>query len=183
MSSPRQRSQFRFWQRWQGKLSPAGIPVGWMCLTAIAYAAAGTILSSFPAPYWVWNLAAGGTIAQSLALAGPKSLRRFRWWFANLLALLAIVGTGAMGVALSTALGYVGTDNLDDIVLEATAYQVIRVSLLAIVVAALGAIISAETGDRLLKTFGRLQTMLILAANCILGLMIGALIGLLISME
>lgn len=183
-SSPRRQRKPNLWQSLRRGLGePAGIPVGWMGLTGILYAAAGTIMASFPAPYWIWNLALGGTIAQALALAGPKALQRFRWWSANLLALLAILGTGAIVVALSIALGYSGTDDLDAIVPKETAFEVIRVSLVALMVAALGAIISAETGDRLLKTFNRLQTTLVLAATGILGLGLGALVGLFLVAE
>lgn len=154
-----------------------------MCLTGIFYAAAGTTVAAFAAPYWIWNVALGGTIAQTLALAGPKALSRFRWWSANVLALLAILGTGAIAIAVSIALGYSGTDNIDEIEPTATAFGVIRVSLVAVMIAALGAITSAHTGDRLLRMFNRLQTTLILAATCILGLGFGGLIGLLAVME
>jgi hypothetical protein len=149
-----------------------------MAITGLLYAAAGTIMAVFPAPYWIWNLALGGAIAQSLALAGPNALRRYPWFRAQMLTLLAILGAGAIAVAVAIALGFVGTDNLDNIEIAATTFEVIRVSLLAFVIAALGAIMTAETGDRLLYTFQRLQTMLILAATCILGLGLGGLIGL-----
>ncbi|NER79323.1 MAG: hypothetical protein F6K42_07005, partial [Leptolyngbya sp. SIO1D8] len=175
-SSPQRRrrrqNRSQFWQNFFRKHSvePTGIPVGWLCLTAILYAAAGTIMASFPAPYWIWNLALGGVIVQSLALAGPKALRRFGWWAANGLALLAIVGTGALVIALATALGYAGTDNLDEIIPKETAFEVIRMGFVAVILAASGGIIGAETGDRLLRILNRLQTTLVLAATCILGL-------------
>jgi hypothetical protein len=152
-----------------------------MLLTGLIYAAAGTILAVFPAPYWIWNLALGGVIAQSLALAGPQSLQRLRWFSAQLLVALAMLGALALAIAVAIALGFVGTDNLDQIEVQATAFEVIRVSLLAFVIAALGAIFTAATGDRLLSHFSRLQTMLILAATCILGLGLGGLIGLAVA--
>ncbi len=158
----------------------APIPWVWMGLTALLYAAAGVIMASFPAPYWIWNVALGGAIAQCLALAGPFSLRRFRWWSANVLALVAILGTGAIAMAVAAALGYSGTDNLDALVPKETAFEVVRGGLIALVIAALGAILSAETGDRLLKGFKRLPTTIILAAICILGLGLGGLIGVLV---
>lgn len=181
-SSPRQQRKRRLWRRSRrSSTGGTGAPWGWMCLTGIVYASVGAILASFPAPYWIWNLALGGAIAQALALAGPEALGRFRWWGATALSLLAILGTGAIVVALGIALGFVGTENIDDIELKATAFQVIRVSLLALVVAALGASISAETGDRLLRSFNRVETSLVLAATCILGLGLGGLISLLVG--
>ncbi|MDB9525183.1 hypothetical protein PN498_04230 [Oscillatoria sp. CS-180] len=183
MASPRrQQRKLRPWRRSRRPSNvPTTIPWGWMCLTGILYMATGMVMAAFPAPYWIWNLALGGAIAQALALAGPQALRHFRYWSANSLVFLAILGTGAIVVALATALGFVGTDQLDEIKLTATTFQVIRVSFLAIVIAALGAIVGAETGDRLLRTFNRLQTTLVLAATCILGLGLGGLIGLLVS--
>lgn len=155
-----------------------GKPWLWLGGTLFIYGVAGLMLASFPIAPWVWYLALGGILAQALALAGAKALARFRWLAANGLALLAIAGTGAMGVALALALNYVGTDRLDDIVPQVAAVEVIKMSLTAVIIAALGGIISAETGDRLLDHFNRLQTSFILAAACIVGLGLGGLVGL-----
>ena len=188
-SSPRRRRRPpqknpQFWQHFRSWFDePAGVPVGWMCLTGLLYAAAGTTMAAFPSPYWIWNLALGGAIAQSIALAGPQALTRFRWFSANGLACLSILGTAAIGIALAIALGYSGTDNIDELIPQETAFDVVRMSLVAVVIAALGAIVSARTGDRLLKTFNHLQTTLVLASTCILGLGMGGLIGLLIAGE
>ena len=154
------------------------IPWGWMALTVLAYAAAGLVMAAFPAPYWIWNFALGGAIVQAIALAGPYALSRFKVWSANVLSGLAILGTGAIATALGIALGFVGTDDLEAVVLPAIVLEVAGVGLLALVIAALGAIIGAATGDRLLRAFNRWQTSLILAAICILGLGLGGLLGL-----
>lgn len=158
---------------------PKTIPWGWVIVTAFLYAAAGLVMASFPAPYWIWNLALAGVLIQSLALAGPKSLLRLGWWRTQFLALLAIIGTGAMVVALTIALNHTGTDQLDNIVPQVAAMNVLKMSLMALMIAAAGAIVSAETGDRLQVTFTRLQTSLVLAAVCILGLGCGGLLGIL----
>jgi len=52
----------------------------------------GLLLAAFPVPYWIWNVALAGVLAQALALAGPQALGRLRWWRANALVLLAILG-------------------------------------------------------------------------------------------
>jgi hypothetical protein len=180
MTSPRRQRRVPLGQSLPAWSEVSGaIPWVWLAGTLFLYAVAGLMLASFPVPYWVWNLALGGVVAQALALAGPKALTRFRWWSANFLALVAIAGTGAISVALAIALNYAGTDNLDEIVPQTAAFEVVRMSLVALVTAALGAIISAETGDRLLLSiFNRLQTTLILAAVCILGLGLGGLLAL-----
>ena len=180
-SSPRPRRKLKIWRHDRRRAVPAGrIPWGWLCLTVILYATLGTLVSSFPVPYWVWNLVVGGVLAQALALAGPKALGRCRWWRANALVLLTILGTAAIAVAVGLAMGFVGTDDLDAIALKATAFEVIRVSLVALMIPALGAIIGAETGDRLLALLNRWQSSAVLAATCLFGIGLGSLIGLLL---
>ncbi len=141
------------------------------------YAAAGVILAAFPAPYWIWYLALGGTLMQAIVLAGPRALAQVHWLPANLLAILAILATGATGAALAISLNQAGTDNLDDIVPQATVLEVALFCAVALLIAAAAAILSAETGDRLLLRFRRYQTSLILAAFCVLGLGLGGLMG------
>lgn len=138
-------------------------------------------MAAFPAPYWIWNLALGGAIAQAIALAGPEALSRFRWGIANALSLLAILGAGLLAIALGLALGFVGADNLDAIEVQATVFETIRMGFLAVMIAAFSAIVTAATGDRLLRGLSRLQTSLVLAATCVLGLGLGALLGLLVG--
>jgi len=132
---------------------------------------------AFPAPLWIWYLAVGGVGLQAIALAGPQSLGRFRWWSANALALVAILGAGLVAVALGVSMGFVGTENLDEVAVQSTAFEVLRVGLLAILVPAMSGIIAAETGDRLLPVFNRLRTSVILAMACLAGLGLGAAIG------
>lgn len=180
-SSPRPQRKLKLWRHARRRPVPTGrIPWGWLCLTGILYATMGTLVSSFPVPYWVWYLVMGGVLAQALALAGPRALGRYRWWWANTLVLLTILGTVAIAVALGLAMGFVGTDNLDAIEVKATAFEVIRVSLVALMMPALGAIIGAETGDRLLGLFNRWQTSAVLAATCVFGIGLGSLISLLL---
>lgn len=138
------------------------------------------LLAAFPVPYWIWNLALGGVLAQALALAGPKALSQLRWWRANALVLLAILGTAFVAIALGISMGFVGTENLDEVEMTGTAFEVIRVGALAILLPAVGAIVGAETGDRLLTVMSRLQATVVLAATCILGIGLGGAIGLLI---
>ncbi|ASC72533.1 hypothetical protein XM38_034910 [Halomicronema hongdechloris C2206] len=162
-------------------LAAPGLPKGWIAGTLLLYGVAGLILATFPAPYWIWTLALAGILAQALALAGARALAQFRWLPANLLTLLAMVGSGAFVAALAIALNYAGSDDLDQVSATAAVWQVMQLSLVALVVAALCAVISTEVGDRLLQVFSRLQTSLILAALSVLGLGLGGLIGLAVS--
>ncbi|MEM1309866.1 MAG: hypothetical protein AAGF98_10330, partial [Cyanobacteria bacterium P01_H01_bin.153] len=65
--------------------------------------------------------------------------------------------------------------------MSGTTFEVIRVSLLAILVPAIGAVIGAETGDRLLYRLNRWQTTLVLATICCVGIGLGGAFGLLIA--
>lgn len=181
-SPPRQQRKPPFWQRSrQPDRTSKGIPWAWLGITALLYVSMGMLLAAFPVPYWIWNLALGGVIFQALSLAGPRSLSRFRWFWANTLALIAIIGTALIAVALGIAMGFIGTSNLDEVEMSNTAAEVLKLSLLAFFLPAVGAIIGAETGDRLWRVLNRLQTTLVLAATCIFALGLGGLIGLAIT--
>lgn len=176
-TSPPPRRRPRRARRLRPSATSSAFPWLWVGGCLGLYGAAGTILAAFPAPYWIWYLALGGTLIQAIALAGPKALAQVHWFPANLLAILVILATGATGAALAISLNQAGTDNLDDIVPEATAVEVALFCAVALLLAATAAILSAETGDRLLLRFRRYQASLILAAFCVLGLGIGGLIG------
>ncbi|NEQ29741.1 MAG: hypothetical protein F6K04_01870 [Leptolyngbya sp. SIO4C5] len=135
-------------------------------------------MAAFPAPYWIWILALVGTLLQAIALAGPMSLGQFRWWPANSLAGLAILGMGLVVVALAIAMNYGGTIDLERITPAGEALNVFKVGIVAVVTAALSSIMTTLLGDRLLQLFKRGATMLIVAGVSVLGLGIGGLIGL-----
>ncbi|MEM9817090.1 MAG: hypothetical protein AAF827_11910 [Cyanobacteria bacterium P01_D01_bin.6] len=180
-SSPRQRQRPPGWRRLPPKARVSGgIPWLWLAITILLYLSIGLLLAAFPVPFWVWYIALGGVLGQAIALAGPKALSRFRWWSANVLVLLAILGTAAVAVALGISMGFVGTENLDDVEMQSTTFEVLRISLLPVLVSAIGAIVAAETGDRLLATLQRWQTTLVLAVTCMMGLGLGAAISLLV---
>lgn len=180
--SPRQRRRPPAWRRPRRPKAraSAGIPWLWLAITILLYLSIGLLLAAFPVPPWVWYLALGGVLLQAIALAGPKALSRFRWWSANALALLAIIGTALVAIALGISMGFVGTENLDEVVLESTTFEVLRISLLAFFVPSIGAIVGAETGDRLLTVLNRLATTLLLTIACMAGLGLGAAISLLV---
>lgn len=163
-----------------GSLKSSKLPAKWLCLNGLIWAAVGAILATFSVPLWVWGLVLGGTVAQTSVLAGPRSLARFRWWSANFLVLLAILGAGAIVSGLSIALSYAGTENLDQVVPMEFGLDVLKMSTVALLIGGLGAVVNAAVGDRLLISFNHLQTVVILAASSFSGLGIGSLIGWLI---
>ncbi len=181
--SPRQRLRPPGWRRHRRsktRRDSGGVPWLWLVITTLLYLSIGLLLAAFPVPPWIWYLALGGVLVQAIALAGPKALSRFRWWTANALALLAIIGTALVAIALGISMGFVGTENLDEVAMESTTFEVLRVSLLAIFVPSISAIVGAETGDRLLTVLPRWKTTLVLAITCMAGLGLGAAISLLV---
>ena len=146
----------------------------------ILYAIIGTILGSFAIPNWVWGVAVVGTVVQIVALAGPQALRRFRWLAANLLVLGSSLGAGFIAIALAIALNHAGTDQLNDISLNSVFWEVVRYGLVAVLLAAVAAGVTAALGDRLLRHFNQRQTMVILGVTALAGLGLGGIFGLLI---
>lgn len=153
---------------------------GLWLLCGLLYAAAGLIVAALASP-WVWLMAAGGTVVQGVTLAGPQALQRFRGLTANLLVLGSIAGGTALAVALSIALNYLGTDNLDELTLGRAFFEIALYSLLAVALAVLCSLTTAALGDRLLQRNKGHKTSLILVLTCLLGLGIGGAIGLLIA--
>lgn len=162
-----------------GRASRRPIAGLWL-LCGLLYAAAGMILTALVGP-WLWLGAAIGAVVQSIALAGPAALQRFRWFTANLLVLGSIAGGTALAVMLSIALNHLGTDNLDDLTLGRAIAEVMLYSLLAVGLAVLCSLATATLGDRLLRRNKGGKTSLLLVITALVGLAIGGGIGLLIA--
>lgn len=177
--SPRtRRRRLKSWKAAIGRRSQQPSPWPWLFACLTLYAAAGLVLGGLPSPYWVWIIAIASVLMQAVALAGPQRLARFRWWFANLLVVLACLGAGALAAALAIAMGFSGSEGLQDMRPQDLLWEIIQYALLAILLAALCAGVTAATGDRLMYTFQkRFQTGLVLSGVCILGLAVGGIIG------
>ncbi len=185
MNSPAQRRRPSPGAR--GKSRPPGRSSGrrpftglWL-LCGLLYGATGVIVAALASP-WVWAIAAAGTLLQGLALAGPQALQRFRWLTATLLALMGLLGSCALAVALSIALNQLGSDNLDDLTLSRVVLEVGLYSLLAVGLAALCSLATAALGDRLLRRHPGSRTSLILMTTCLFGLISGGAIGLAVKL-
>lgn len=184
MRAPSRRTQRRrppAWKTALERLSNQPTPWLWLLACVAAYGSAGLILGGLPSPYWVWIIALAAVLTQAIALAGPTTLARFRWWFANLLVLLATVGAAALAVALAISLGFLGSNDLEGTLPRELVLEVIQYALIALGLAALCGGLTAATGDRLVGTYHRLRSSLILAATCVLGLGLGGLVGLVIA--
>ncbi|NJL86406.1 MAG: hypothetical protein HC886_11175 [Leptolyngbyaceae cyanobacterium SM1_1_3] len=155
----------------------AQVSWGFLTLCGLLYGFVGLFLAAFPAPYWIWILALAGTLLQAIALAGPAALGRFRWVAANLLVGLAILGMGLVVTALAIAMNYGSTINLDQITPASVALNVFKVGIVAVITAGLSSIMTAFLGDRLLQIFKRRAVTIIVSGVSVLGLGIGALIG------
>lgn len=151
----------------------------WMTATLLLHGSAGLVLSAFPVPYWFWTVALVGTLMQAVALSGPRALQRLQRFPAELMSLLGILGAAALAAALSAALNYSGSADLNEFDLIQGAIEVALLALAGLLLAALCAAASAKTGDRLIVPFKRLQACLILAATAVLGLGMGGAVGLL----
>jgi hypothetical protein len=159
------------------RMSQHPVPWGLLVICGVLYVAIGLILASFPIAPWFWGIAVLAIIIQLLALGGPKALQRFKALPANLVALGSIVGASGLAVVLSVALNHLGTDQLDDLSIASAILEVFFFSLLALVLAALTAFVTARLGDILLKRVTPPQASLILVFTCLLSLGLGAALG------
>lgn len=157
------------------------VPWPWMLATLLLYAAAGLILGAFPVPYWVWTLGLASALLIAIALPGSRALSNFRGFPATALSLLGIVGAAALTTTLAISLNFAGSPDLTDSSVFQVVFEVLKFSTLALLLGVLCSGAAAETGDYLAARFTRIQATLILAANCILGLGLGGLFGLLIA--
>lgn len=183
MNTPSRRRKTRPEPQGKRPATPAkrpSTPWVWMLWTILLYAAVGLILAAFPVPYWIWSIALVAIGCQAIALVGSLALSQFRWFSATCLSLLGILGAGALAAALAIALNYTGSNQVDDLEPLQLVLEVGQFSLLALVLAASCAIVTAETGDRLKAIYHRFRTSLILAAVCVLGLGTGGILGLLL---
>jgi hypothetical protein len=177
MKPPTRRRRIPGWKRLLDRANASPTPWLWLTATLLLYGSAGLILAAFPVPYWVWTIALAGILLQAFALLGPGAMRRLRRFPNGLMVLLGILGAAALGVALSTALNFAGATDAGEINIQQTAIEVVLLSLAAVLLTGLCAVVTARTGDRLVAPFKRLQASLILAATAVLGLGLGAAVG------
>ncbi|NEZ64105.1 hypothetical protein D0962_15125 [Leptolyngbyaceae cyanobacterium CCMR0082] len=84
-------------------------------------------------------------------------------------------------VALAVAVGFGGTNNIDDIRFGPMGMTLFFVNLGVLVLTAVCSLLIAHVGDRLLAGMGRIRCSLALLSVCLLGLFIGGAFGLAIA--
>lgn len=158
--------------------APPTLPWQPLVLCGLLYGSVGLVLASFGVALWVWGLALGATVLQTLALAGKGSLQRFRWFTTQLIALFNIVGAAGLAASLSIALNHAGAADLAGLTIETIIWDVVTFSLMAVGLAACCSLVVAATGDRLLTKVHQGRASIALMAVCLAGLGVGAAVGL-----
>lgn len=158
-----------------------GLPWSLLTLVMVLHMGVGLFLSVFSPPFWVWPIAFGGTLLQTLALAGPEALSSFKGIRILLSRWLTCLGVGLSVVALAVAVGFGGTSDIDQIQFAQTGLTLFFVNLGVLVLTAGCSLLIAYIGDRMLATMGRLRSSLSVMSVCFLGLFIGGAFGLAIA--
>ena len=158
-----------------------GIPWPILSLLLVLHGVVGLLLSIFSPPYWVWPLAFGGTLLQSILLAGPRALSSLTGWRVFLSRGATCLGTALSVVALAIAVGFGGTSDIDAIQFSRMGLSVFFINLGVLLLTALCSLLIAHVGDRMLKEMGRTRCSLTVVSFCFFGLFIGGVLGLAIA--
>ncbi|MEM9945001.1 MAG: hypothetical protein AAF810_02945 [Cyanobacteria bacterium P01_D01_bin.36] len=155
-------------------------PTPWIAVAAlfVVYLLMGLLLSIPTPPYWVWI-----AVVLSIPLlvfgcnrpvvVGGKTDRG---------GLMAYLGGLVMAIALAVSANYIGSENSFDNVRFFTAIAGLGILvLLAVLLTAIAAIISAQAGTRLMtqSTYGRSVSLVIIIS--FLGLCVGGVMGLTVT--
>lgn len=152
-----------------------------LVLVAAFHIGVGLLLSIFSPPFWVWPLALGGTLIQVVALAGPRALSSLSGIQILLSRWLTCLGVGLSVVALSIAVGFGGTNDIDAIQFAETGTNLFLINLGVLLLTGICSLLIAYVGDRLLETMGRSRCALSILGTCFLGLVSGVAIGMAIA--
>lgn len=139
----------------------------------ILYVLIGLLLSAPTPPLWVWTLALLGTPLLVLGLnrpIAPPVSERFE--------LLAYLGAFLLVVALAIAANYTGSDqSFNDARFFVALLSLLLLTLLAVALTAAVALVSAQTGERLVQVMDYRPSISVLMGTCLVGLSMGALFG------
>ena len=139
----------------------------------VLYALIGLMLTVPAPPYWVWIPAILGTPMLVVGLMQPliptKSSGRSG---------LAYLGGLLLVVPLAVAANYAGSEqSFDNIRFVAALVSLALLTLLAVLLTAAVAIISARAGARLLRIFDDRRSLSVLLLTCFTGAFLGGLAG------
>lgn len=166
-----------------GKARPLPlIPWSFLAFTLVLHVFVGLLLAVFSPPFWVWPLAFGGTLLQTVVLAGPRALSSLKGFWILLSRWVTCLGTAMSVVALAVGVGYGGTSDIDAIRIGATGTGLIMTNLGVLLLTAVCSLLIAYVGDRLLMGgMGRARCSLCIQSFCFLGLFLGGALGLAIA--
>ncbi|NEP61370.1 MAG: hypothetical protein F6K31_31200 [Symploca sp. SIO2G7] len=156
-------------------------PWSLLILALMLHTVVGVLLVVFSPPFWVWPLAFGGTFLQTVVAAGPRALASLKGLPIWLFRLVTYLGTAMSVVALAVAVGYGGTNNIDEIQFARTGLLLVLVNLGVLGLTAICSLLIAQVGDRLLTVMGRIRCSSYILSFCFLGLFLGGALGLAIA--
>ncbi len=149
-----------------------------MVILFVVYVLMGLLMSLPGPPYWVW-------IAIALAIpllvlgfnrpvvAGGRTDRGD---------LMAYVGGLTMAIALSVSANYIGSNSsFDDVRFFTAIAALAALTLLAVFLTAIAAILSAQAGTRLMITASYARSVGVVIITSFLGLCVGGVVGLAIT--
>lgn len=148
----------------------------------VVYVFIGLLLSVPAPPLWIWVPAVVGTVLLILGLNRPATgslgAGKSDW-----IGRLTYVGALLLVIALAIAANYIGGgQSFDNIRFFVAILGLALLTLLAIALTAAAAIVSAQTGARLMQTMDYRRSITILMSACFCGIFVGGLTGFLTTM-
>ena len=145
-------------------------------LLFILYGLIGLMLSVPAPPYWVWIPAMLGTLMMVVGLTRPLVPNRL----ARRAGLLAYLGGLLLVIPLAVAANYAGSEqSFDNIRFLVALVSLAALTLLAVLLTAAAAVVSVQTGAKLLQILDYRRSLSVLLTACFSGIFLGGLAGLL----
>lgn len=151
---------------------------GLMLLYGLIYGGVGFLLTALPAVPWWWPVALVAMGVHIWVISRSTPLTPTRRWLSPLstdgLQILTALG---LTLALTVAMNYLGSDQLNDITVGGTALQVVVFSLMAVGVALACRWVTHHLSHRLLGHLSHRQTRGILGGIGLIGMTLGGALG------
>ncbi|MGD1864449.1 MAG: hypothetical protein ACFB0D_07835 [Phormidesmis sp.] len=146
-----------------------------MSILFAVYALIGMLMSIPMPPYWVWIV--GALAIPMLALGFNRPV--VTAGKSDFGGLMAYLGGLMMAIALAVSINYIGSENSYDDVPFFTAIAVLgALTLLAVFLTAIAAILNAQAGTRLMTKAGYGRSVGMVMTTSFMGLSVGGVIGL-----
>ncbi|MGB3294453.1 MAG: hypothetical protein WBB01_15810 [Phormidesmis sp.] len=140
----------------------------------VLYVLIGLMLSVPAPPYWVWIPAILGTLMLIIGLIRPL----VPYKPSGQAGLLTYLGGLLLVISLATAANYVGSEqSFDNIRFLVALVSLVGLTLLAVLLTAAAAIISAQIGAKLMRIIDYRRSLSVLLTTCFSGIFLGGLAG------